>query len=710
MLPFFTAPNLTAPNLSESAPWDFKPDEKQLAVMRRMPKAQRRAQLLNPKTAWNVYSSVRGSARNLRVAKTNPPAALRGLVADYDMIIDLETVEKYMDQVPEKLRPQFVEVSLGLKIRLVWVFAQEVLCPSTEFCFALIQEFFKKIGVPTLLAGYDSASEKPSEMWTNGGDWYVLRDEPLSWDFCFGVVCEVSKKTSLFANGEIPLEKIAEEVEKRFPGRWSGEFKLDATGVRFWEPTADAVTGCQIKPDGMLAFTGTEPFLKWEQIFGRAWVEEMKVLNLGKAGSDIFFDGKLYWEKQAEKWVDLARVDTVLRLKGRGLSDKAMKGATQTDVERVLDYIQQVNRVTGAAPMVNYPPGIVALEGRRILNIANLEPVQPVAGPAGEPEKDFPWLWRFHIGFLDRPEALDYLLAWLQRSYRNQIFFKRFMGQAVYLCGPKDAGKTLWIMRVAVPLLGNRTADPMNMLTGESIFTDDLFECACLAINDSDAPKTEGGRQKMLMSLKALTVNPVHTYHPKFQKKLSIEWIPRVLISLNDDPGSTGILMEVGPNTKDKFSFFSVKPYAGEFPERDELEAIIARELPFFAHWLLNVYQPPVEVLAKTRMGVKSYYDPRILMLAHQQTFSSNLGELLGLWMRQDAHWDGDTGHTKWLGTPTDLLSCLQTCEPTAAIARDWDQHKIARSLTSLAKQEGSGVEFASDTGRDFKIVRIASK
>ena len=54
----------------------------------------------------------------------------------------------------------------------------------------------------------------------------------------------------------------------------------------------------------------------------------------------------------------------------------------------------------------------------------------------------------------------------------------------------------------------------------------------------------------------------------------------------------------------------------------------------------------------------------------------------------------------------TALLSCLQGCDTTAGIARDWSQAKIVRALTSLAKQGGSGVKFVGSDGRYFKITK----
>lgn len=709
---FLVAKNLVETNLTEGAPWEFCVADKDNAL-KSMPKDKRRLALLKPKTSWNVYSAVRGYAKNLRISKDNPPGALLGIVADFDMVSDIETVIGYISQMPEKQRPNFIEVSLSNKIRLVWLFEREILTPSTEFCIALIEAFFEKLGIPTLLAGFDPASSKPTEMWTNGGIWYDVRPEPLEWEYCFGVVCDVSKKASLFNKGEIPLETIEEEVKKRFPQRWAGEFKLDALGIRFWDETADNSTGAQVKPDGMLCFTGKEPFMKWEQIFGRAWCEEQRVLNLGRAASDVYFDGKNYWEMQAGRWETSVRADICLRLKGRGLSDRCAKGQTQSDVERVLDHIQQVNRVQGAAPLINYAPGLVDLQGRRILNIQDLMPTQPKEG-TGNPADDFPWMWQFLNGLFPHPELkpLDHMLAWLKRSYQVVLNHKRYMGQAVFLCGPKNNGKTLLCLRIIAPLMGNRIGNPIDFMTGETSFNSELFGAALLAVNDEDSPNSENSRKRMLARLKGLVVNPSHKYHAKFEKPVTIDWTGRIFVTLNDDPGSVGMLMEVERNTADKQNFFASQAYQGEyngkkgeFPPQDELEKIIERELPLFAWWLLNIYVVPGDIIVNDRMGVKSYFDPRILQLADQQTFSSNLDELLDVWMSVDAYWQDDTNQT-WEGTPTALLTALQTNMETTGIAREWTQQKVAKSLTSLAKRENGHITFVGDAGREFSIKR----
>jgi len=223
-------------------------------------------------------------------------------------------------------------------------------------------------------------------------------------------------------------------------------------------------------------------------------------------------------------------------------------------------------------------------------------------------------------------------------------------------------------------------------------------------VNEEDSPATEAARRKMNAKLKSLVVNPVHKFHAKFEKPVTIYWIGRVFITLNDDAESVGMLPEVESNTRDKMMFFASQPYKGIFLPQDVLEAKLAAERPAYAWWLLNIYQPPAEVLSDCRMGVKSYFDPVILELSHQQTFASNLGELLRAWMRVDAFWEVNK---IWTGTPTDLLTSLQTCVETTGIAQKWSQHQVAKSLTALAKHDGSGVIRISETDREFSITKL---
>lgn len=703
MLPFLTAKNIVDKELIESFPWDFAPNADRLAAMRSKKKDARRVVMVTPGTEWQIYTTVVGEAKNQRVnAKQNPPRALRGLSVDYDAQLNLDAVVGLINQMPEAFHPQFLEITLGKKNRLVWVFERELLVPGFEYCSMAMRAFVERMGLETLLPGFDEASTKPGEVWTNGGEWYELKKAPVANDVVRGIAIDLAKKKSALTSREqIPMEVIATEVKQRWPGRWQGDFTLNSLGVRFWDEAADCPTGCQVKEDGMLCFTGKVPFMPWGDLFGPAWVDEQRALNMGKAGAGIYYDGKNYWESMGERWIPRSRQDAILLLKDRGLSDKAPKGVIMSDAERVLRHLHgPAGWIDGAAPFINYRPGLIEINGKRMLNTSSFKPLQPAENIIGEPTQDFPFLWRFLNGYFARPEGrpLDHFLGWLQRFYGSLLHYEPEMGQAMFHCGPAGNGKTLLCIRIVGGLCGGRMSTPIDYFYGDTVFNDEIFESALIAINDEDSPKTEGAKTKFATKIKAFTVNPSHTYHPKFQARISVDWTGRIFITLNDDPYSVIVLPEVNQNTVDKMSFYASRPFVGEWPVNTNVT--VATELPKFARWLLDNYKLPADLRSgDPRIGVKSYYDPVILDLSKQQVFAYNLVELLKIWVNisEDVKRDG------WSGTPSELIARLSVSQELAVLLKDWSVARISKSLTTLARSEGYGISY--DEGkRTFKI------
>lgn len=707
LLQFFCSPNLREPVLTEAYPWDFCPDDAARQPVAAMPKAARQEFMSRNSTQWNIYSTVRAAVPGERASKVNPPAALRGLAVDYDMRTTVEAVVGYLNQVNEKFLPNFIEVSLSKRIRLVWVFEREILTPNAHFAGDMIEAMFEAIGVKKILAGYDPASAKPEMVWTNGGEWHTVKATPLSWDVIFGILARVGKR-STFGQSDIPLETIYEQIKIKFPARWKGDFTLNATGVRFWDERADSAAGCQVKADGMLCFTGSSPFMKWDVIFGASWANAERSSNLGKLAGEIYFDGQLYWERHADQWRDMQPQNVVLALKTRGLSAQIAKGTgdTSSQVDKVLHHIQNVNRVLGAAPVVNQRPGLLTLDGKHLLNINTVRALEPAPGKS-TPEQ-FPWTWDFLNGLFERPERrpLDHFLAWLKRSYVSIHDYRKANGQAVFLCGPKENGKSLLCFHILKPLLGNKIANPYSFFIGDTLFNDELFESALLAINDEEGISDDRTRNKFLAKLKSFCVNPSHTYHPKFCKRVNIEWTGRIFVTLNDDPASVCLLPEVNSNTEDKLSFYASRPYSGTWQSREVIEDTIAAELPFFARWLMD-WQAPAEILVPGRMEVRSYFDPHILELSRQQIPAYGLIEIFELWVEQSAYWG--PGIDTWEGTPERLYQALEVCDPIRGNLKEWGGGtKVARALRTLSQLKFSGVELVSEDNK--RIYRVHRK
>lgn len=709
MIPFFVAPNLAVRQLVEGSPWDFAAPQGQLETLRKAPKAERRQQLLKTSTRWQIYSAVRALDPATIVSTDNQAYGVRGFVADYDLRQPIDAIVGLVNQIPAAFQPQFLEVTLGGKARLVWVFAREIPVPDSPFCDRLWREFARRSGAVNALAGFDEASFKPAERWTNGGEWYTLAKAPIAEDLIVGCSIAAGKTLARDARGDIDLAAIEEQVKKRFPGRWQGPFELDACGVRFWDAEADAAAGCQIKPDGMLCFTGKVPFMKWADIFGRAWVDEQVLVKMGAAANGFYFDGRNYWyEPEPNNWKTLVRQDVQMRLKARGLSDKTPKGATTSPADQVLLHLQDRNRIDGAAPLVNYRPGVCRVRSQKILNVSALRGLEPKEGKAGP--DDFPFIYNLLSGhFVHRAEhedPLPYFIRWLQRAYQSILSYKPLTGQAIFDCGPRGNGKTLIVCKIVAPLLGHRFANPYDYLVGDTPFTDDLFECFLWLINDEESPRSEQARQKFLSRLKASVVNPVHTYHPKFCARVPVEWVGRLGVTLNDDPHSVGMLPEVNSNTEDKMMFFASQPYEGVWGTNSEIESAISEELPAFARWVLDYSDAP-HVLEPGRMGVRSYYDPVVLGLSRQQAGAHNVRELLTMWMRVAVTWE-NPDKVDWVGTATQLLAEMSTCDTISSIVRDYRVSQIANSLTAIARVPGSGVEYVEGADRTYRITRNA--
>lgn len=710
MINFFVAPNLKTEVLSPGAPWDYSPDPEKLEHWRTLPKPMRRKLMAEEKTKWQIYSACGGVAPNLRISKDNPPAVLRGIVCDYDMKIDVDTVVKLLNQVEPAYLPNFVEITLSKNVRLVWVFEREVLVRNSAMASAIIETFIKdELKADILLPGFDENSYKPAEVWTNGGEWFNVNDKPLPWENIFGIVCGAAKRLD-FGQVEIPLEVLAAQAEKQFPGRWKGEFKLDNLGVRFWDEKADNPTGCQIKPDGMLCFTGRMPFMSWDAIFGANWCNERRALNLGQAAGETYFDGRHYWQKENGIWRSKCREDVILDLKTKGISAKLARGQTASDAERVLRYVQGCNAIDGAGPLVNSPPGIVEIKGKKLLNLSKIQPLLPSEKTDVTPD-DFPWLWKFLNGLFDHVElgALDHFLLWTKRAYDAVLNHKNMMGQAVFLCGPKENGKTLLCFHVLKPLFGNRCENPYDYFTGVTQFNAQLFESFLLAVNDEEGATKEDVKQKFLHRIKAWVVNPEHSYRPLYCNAVTLAWCGRLFLTLNDDHASVGLLPEVNVNTQDKMMFFASRPYEGVWEDRAVIEARIAAELPYFARWLLN-WTPPKEIVVPGRMGVKSFFDPRIREISQQQTPAYGLLEVIRSWFTHGVYWA--EGTKDWEGTATELMNMLSiSSDGFQPVLREWTHMRVARAMTALGRMNATGIQLIESRGaRKFKITRAVAE
>jgi hypothetical protein len=700
------AVNLSYTRVAETEPWALPPDLEILARLRGLKKAERRRWTLAPETRHNFYSAVRGTITAERVTSNNEVAGIRAFVADFDAPTTPEAAVAALEEVKAIYQPTFLEMSLGGKARLVWLFDREVKSFNSAFAENFFKVLARLMGAERLLAGYDPASIKPTQLWTNGCEWYET-GPALSEEILQGAAVEALKVVDLGME-DIDIVTIAEEVKKKFPNRWQGDFIIGAHGVRFWDPAADNPRGAYVTPHGCYCFTGATPFMSWDEIFGAAWVRDQRVFSLGKAAKDLYFDGKTYWQLLGDRWYSKSREDTYLWLGNQGIKRKVPRNVdAASDAERVLNHIQLHNRVAAAVPLVHRESGIVLVNEERILNICTTTALPPAA--EGSTTADFPWLHGYLTNLFERVDlgALDYFLTWLRRAYVGALTYRPLNGQAIFVCGPRENGKTLLCMKIVAPLLGGKTANPYDYLMKATQFNSEIFSAPLLAINDEEAPSNEKEKEVYLQRLKSMVANHKFMYHPKFRDRFEVDWIGRMLVTLNDDPKSVRMIPEVNHNTEDKFHFFATKAYRFVWPEKYTLEAIISKELPHFARWLIETYRSP-EGIESTglRCGMKSFHDPVLIEMSKQQDMAYELRELLAAWLTIGQWWAQTPKMPFWVGTPTALISSLNEVAGFQPLMKEWTVSRMARSLTSLARIEEKLIQPIGEGDRSFRIYR----
>ncbi len=697
---FYGFRDLRSSEATEVAPWNWRPTVKQQEHVANAPKAARNQMLA--KHGWLVYTPVRGTIPTSYVEQSNPVAGVRGMVLDYDVTLIKGHLEKALSALPDTLLPQFVEQTLSGNFRLVWIFGRDVPVCDVSQVEMIWRALASRINPYELHPGLDSASFRPYQRWTAGDTWLAYSDHAhLPQETLAEVLWEVGKKYRQEVKADLDLKKVEAEIQSRFPGAWEGEFAIGVRGKRFWDDKADNPMGCMLKPDGFLCFTGSKPVVKWEDILGEEWVRKAREDRLNDATANIYFDGRTYWHMVGSNlWNKRTREDTMLELMDRGFDNRVGKAKSISDCGRLLNTIQQANRVDAALSLVNYPPGLVTIRRQRLLNTTRVRALPPAEGAFTT--LDFPWLWEFLQGHFAFPEnrPLEHFLAWLKRAYGALLERQRLMGQALFLCGPRQNGKTLLATKIIAPMLGEGYADPFDYLTGRTTFNSELFDNFLWCLNDADSPR-EGERGSVLSKIKDTVVNPSHQYHQKFGDRAQVDWQGRLLITLNDDPGSVALLPEVNSNTADKLCFFASKNYAKAWPSNREIESTLEKELPKFCRWLLT-WEVPEDVLEASRVGVKSYFDPHVLETSRRQGYAYNFRELLVNWVR--VSWIPE--ETEKVLTPTELMAYLTACEPIAVLARDWKVPTVARAMTTLARDTNSGITYNDGADRSFTIHR----
>jgi len=629
-----------------------------------------------PTTEHCFYSACEGLTPSLRVTADNPPKFLHGFVCEFDADITEDMVAKIRVNGVAGLLPTWVSRSRFRNgRRLVFEFQTPIFVDNAEMSERFIKLFAKECKLRNLLPGLDDTCFKLTQYQELGIDWKQIPGaSPISSDLLMLLSFKAASVKPIQSNGpDIPIEKVAEEVERRWPGRWPGEFTVGARGPLFWIDDGIDRVGCQVGDFGIIAYSDRagKSFLHWGEILGRDFVRNYESGQIGAAIEDTWFDNQYYWRKlESGRWAPNKKEDLAEDL-------KVKFHLKQPQVVEALSAIRNTHRVTGVFPFIHNKNDVVSDDsGTLFLNISARKLRQPA-----DHDGPFPWIKSFVENIWD-PAFLDIqrdtFLAWFKRFYESAYNGNLQSGQAIIIAGPTGLGKTLFSRHVIGGALGGFT-DAGNYLLAKTGFNKECAETAVWCVDDSRGGANWEKHDEFSNALKRYVANPQIPYHPKYRDETTVTWRGRIVVTCNDDIKSLGILPEMDESIEDKLILFKI---GDKFkPIFKDVEDVIRRELPYFLRSLLWTWKAPQRVIGEERFGVKSYHHPELLDATINAAPHGQLTEMLPYAIKH-AMVNDKKLKEKWMNN-TEIRAILDTPGLRSSLAK-FSGNRLGIALSKL--------------------------
>jgi hypothetical protein len=630
----------------------------------------------DPTTDHIFFSGFEGEDPNKRISgRKNPAHRLNAIVVDVDEVIP---EERLMDWVQlQRVKPAYISNTFSSKWRMIYEL--DTPFPEQECGWkAFLQTAKRELDLLSLSTEIDDAFERPSQYYELGRDWrkvsediiptYTLQEWALK-------ASETKKKVSS-STSVGSLDAINGLLRRIYPGRWQGEFKVGARGVRFWEPAADNPTAAVVTATGMRCFTGDKDFLTWREIFGEAAMDEIEGKFFEKLLCDIWFDGKDYWRKSGEdRYTNFNRQDTQLYLMNR--HDLAATPKGTSPVDKALLFIQAHKRVEGVAPFLFKPTGVLIFNKDRYLNNSRVKPVRPSKEPK-EWAEDFPYIAGFYDRLLQGEDRLA-MFAWIRHFYSGALAEQPNQGHTMILVGGVGTGKNFHDEMIIGKLMGG-SVDAGPFITGDDSYNSHYLSAPLLRVDDEAGLEDRKAKRKFIAQLKKLTANRLFTVSEKYVKNSLTEWMGRVMVTLNPDGESLALLPSLDQGNADKTCFIRTQDDQMPHPPGN-IENIIDEELPNFGRWLLD-WEPPERLEPGGRFGFKAYHNPELFQESELNSDGAQFEELLILYAKQDAL------ENEWEGSATQLHAEICGNSNLSQQLRGYTPNYVGRQLGKLLTRD----------------------
>lgn len=715
-------PNLSSDetfDASKPAPWDF---EAPIPERVRGDKAARHAWITKKTTKHYVYSGFEGVNPNVRVRngragqEGNPVHSVNALVADFDAPMSEAELRAGVARLPYP--PNYLEITLSGNSRLVWLLEAPLNLPGNSAATAFLKHAAGQLKLKQFGPGWDDkAFFDPARYYTNSCTWMELDPalrlpETLVRGWWITAAAKIQWDRPEYGI-TIPLDRVEAALRAKYPEfDWPSDFSLGSQGPSFWVPGSVSPKSAIIKETGIYTFSqhAAKPFFSWSDLLGSQFVEEFAAEAKALAVEGIYFDGKSFFlqNPHSKRWESWSKENLLLYLRTvRGVDARRDKATQMSALDQALMHIMITQRVAAAAPLIMQPPGLVRMLGQQYLNLATTHICRPAEqvttwGEHGE----FPWISRWLDGLFDPADQLQPVLCWLARFYRCGLEYKPEPGQALVMAGGTGIGKTLFARGFMAKLFGE-TADAAPVLSGEDSFNADVLGCPVWAVDDNTRTQTDADWKRFSERVKAAAANGTFRYNAKFEQASTVVWLGRIVITCNLDPESLRQIPNLSLSNRDKIVLVKCAEVSAiKLPSRPEIEAILDRELPYFAAYLRD-FVVPEHLRGEARFGVVATHSQELLEAAYQATpqaaFREILVEWAGEWFR--THPEAEA----WEGSATALHSAILIDPTRDAAMRPFAPNRLGMALSSLKGAGVTGLESRLRDGiRHWRIERSA--
>ena len=450
-------------------------------------------------------------------------------------------------------------------------------------------------------------------------------------------------------------------------------------------------------------------------------VEEAEVPMLSKENT-YYHNSKYYiLDASGKKYIQLNGDGLTRQLRMVGYSPKGADGE-MSQVDKFKAYVELNNTVDATGALAGRSIGLRDNEGTSMSYLVTRKNSR-VVGVDGK--------WDNLRAILEAQygtEQLDYLFSWLQRS-RYQLDKEEFMqGHALAISGKVGGGKSLIIINVIKPLLG-QLADAYQYLCQGNQFNGDLISAEMLLIDDKPLSRRMEERKIFGNQIKSVVATSSDVRcHRKGVDGFIVNPLWRIVIAINDTEQDLGAMPPLGEGQEDTIGdkvlmlkcFQSKLPFAGDKDQFAKLKRLIQSEIEAFAYFIDNYEIPASIKKGDCRFGFDAYHHPDLLDVLNQ---NSNERTLLSVTtevlfnddFRVDVLTCATTGRQYWEGTAKEWSHALLKSKDIShrvkgtvegELAYGDSAQKAGRKIKDMAAISGGRVIFKghTKTGNIWKI------